>query len=63
MCVYLYIYIYIYTTPPFPLHQMPGMPRSKDQRKGKCSYTRSPLEDSRLFGHSPWKILATTYEK
>ena len=25
-------------------------------------YTRSPLEDSRLFGPSPWKILATTYE-
>ena len=27
------------------------------------SYTRSPLEDSRLFGPSPWKILATTYKK
>ena len=26
-------------------------------------YTRSPLEDSRLFGPSPWKFLATTYEK
>ena len=26
-------------------------------------YTRSPLEDSRLFGPSPWKILATTYEQ
>ena len=26
-------------------------------------YTRSPLEDSRLFGPSPWKILAATYEK
>ena len=25
--------------------------------------TRSPLEDSRLFGPSPWKILATTYEQ
>ena len=25
-------------------------------------YTRSPLEDSRLFGPSPWKILATTCE-
>ena len=23
-------------------------------------YTRSPLEDSRLFGPSPWKILAAT---
>ena len=26
-------------------------------------YTRSPLENSRLFGPSPWKILATTYDK
>ena len=26
-------------------------------------YTQSPLQDSRLFGPSPWKILATTYEK
>ena len=26
-------------------------------------YTRSPLQDSRLFGPSPWKILAATYEK
>ena len=26
-------------------------------------YTRSPLEDSRLFGPSPWKVLATNYEQ
>ena len=26
-------------------------------------YTRSPLEDSRLFGPSPWKIFAATYEQ
>ena len=26
------------------------------------TYTRSLLEDSRLFGPSPWKILATTCE-
>ena len=26
-------------------------------------YTRSPLEDSRLFGPGPWKVLATTYEQ
>ena len=25
-------------------------------------YTRSPLEDSRLFGPRPWKVLAATYE-
>ena len=30
---------------------------------GGARYTRSPLEDSRLFGPSPWKILATTYEQ
>ena len=29
----------------------------------RITYTRSPLEDSRLFGPSPWKILATTYEQ
>ena len=28
-----------------------------------CCYTQSPLEDSRLFGPSPWKVLATTYDK
>ena len=27
------------------------------------AYARSPFEDSRLFGPSPWKILATTYEQ
>ena len=27
------------------------------------TYAQSPLEDSRLFGPSPWKILATTYEQ
>ena len=26
-------------------------------------YTRSPSQDSRLFGPRPWKILATTYEQ
>ena len=25
--------------------------------------TRSLLEDSRLFGPSPWKVLAATYDK
>ena len=32
-------------------------------RRIGTGYTRSPLEDSRLFGPSPWKILATTYDK
>ena len=26
-------------------------------------YIQSPLQDSRLFGPRPWKILATTYEQ
>ena len=25
-------------------------------------YTRSPSQDSRLFGPRPWKVLAATYE-
>ena len=29
---------------------------------GHVIYTRCPLEDSRLSGPSPWKVLATTYE-
>ena len=29
----------------------------------RLAYTRSPLQDSRLFGPSPWTILATTYEQ
>ena len=29
----------------------------------ELQYTRSPLQDSCFFGPSPWKILATTYEK
>ena len=31
--------------------------------QSRNGYTRSALEDSRLFGPSPWRILATTYEK
>ena len=32
-------------------------------RSAAKGYARSPSEDSRLFGPSPWKILATTGEK
>ena len=35
----------------------------RDGLNGPPEYTRSPLEDSRLFGSSPWKILATTHEQ
>ena len=33
------------------------------RRAQQIGYTRSPLEDSRLFRPSPWKILAATNEK
>ena len=46
--IHAYIYIYIYV-----------IVRSRRIRK---LYNRSPLEDFRLFGPRPWKILAT-YEK
>ena len=36
-----------------------GRPRC---RLRAASYTRSPSQDFRLFGPSPWKILATAYE-
>ena len=26
-------------------------------------YTQSPLQDSRLLGPRPWKVLAATYEQ
>ena len=39
----------------------PGI--SAARRCGESPYTRSPLEDSRLFRPSPWKILAATNEK
>ena len=41
-----------------------GGPRRRGRRAGSAAsvYTQSPLQDSRLFGPRPWKILATTYE-
>ena len=52
VCIYVYIYIYIYTYIYIYIitHCI-------------VYYTRSPLEDSRLFGPSPWKIVAATYEQ
>ena len=29
----------------------------------ELNYTRSAIEDSRLFGPSPWKVLAATNDK
>ena len=53
MCVYIYIYIYIIWR----------YDRRTPHAKRACSYTWFPLEDSRLFGPSPWKILAATIEQ
>ena len=36
--------------------RLPG--RTSENQQQSCAYTRSPLQDSRLFGPSPWKILA-----
>ena len=60
ICTYIYIYIYIccavyrVVVCLFVLCLVEVL-RSPDLKGG---YTRSPLQDSRLFGPSPWKILA-----
>ena len=41
---------------------VPIPPRSTPPVSDRRPYTRSPLQDSRLFGPRPWKILAATYE-
>ena len=57
--IYIYIYIYIHT---YTYMHMLSTERSPAHREGRSAdHTRSPLEDSRLFGPSPLKILATTY--
>ena len=64
--IYIYIYIYIHTHTAVTL-QTSRMDVAGVRAPRRCflehRYTRSPLEDSRLFGPSPWKILATTYEQ
>ena len=37
-------------------------PQISSLEKYNITYTRSPLQDSRLFGPRPWKVLAATYE-
>ena len=62
LSLYIYIYIYIYTCGPRrALPRLHG-PRAEGRLLTQW-YTRSPLEDSRLFGPRPWKLLATTYEQ
>ena len=68
--MYIYIYIYIHTYihtcvyarhvwVPSQSRRSPPPPTSPPSSR-PAMYTRSPLEDSRLFGPSPLKILATT---
>ena len=65
---YIYIYIYILYTYKIEVPRGPqdlpqrqqdpgGAGRRPTQTTQNRVYTRSPLEDSRLFGPSPWKIL------
>ena len=56
--VCIYIYIYIYTK----YRRLPAVHLGRGEGgrlpdRGALLYTRSPLEDSRLFGPSPWRIL------
>ena len=64
MYVYVHIYIYIHTLYYTIICMYTHIHTAHAHlRRSARAYTRSPLEDSRLFGPSPWKILATTYEK
>ena len=71
VCMYIYIYIYVYIHVLYIyIHIYTHIQRSLklaclrgEVVAARSEYTRSPLEDSRLFGPSPWNILATTYEK
>ena len=76
--IYIYIYIYTYTYIHIYMlirctyvHIDIGIEHGARRLGRHCgggwysgvAYTRSPLQDSLLFGPSPWKILAATYEK
>ena len=70
ICMYIYIYIYMYTyifERPAPLAALlagaDGTVAGEGVQAEALLYTQSPLQDSRLFGHRPWKVLATTYEQ
>ena len=71
VCVYIYIYIYMYIANVYTelIHCNSNLlTLSLNMISGDgvslCGpYTRSPLQDSRLFGPRPWKILAATYEQ
>ena len=77
VCIYIYIYIYAYIhTYIHTSVQGPKQPTTcghrNDQAQGPpvnllpvplILYTQSPLQDSRLLGPRPWRILAATYEQ
>ena len=56
--IHIHIYIYIYIHTYIIAQSAPGTHSRESPNQG---YTRSPSQDSRLFGPRPWKILATTY--
>ena len=68
-CIYIYIYIYMCMYMYADSAAGAGLAQRRGGEHGRrllyystLEYTRSPLEDSRLFGPSPWKILASTKE-
>ena len=66
-CMYIYIYTYIHSIKASKHKKVRiALHVSSKQalhEKVRIAYTRSPLQDSRLFGPRPWKVLATTYDK
>ena len=70
-CIYIYIYVYICilkTDSSLCLAMFSRVPSAARASRSAVlclfdCYPRSPLQDSRLFGPSPWKILAATYEQ
>ena len=63
MCVCIYIYIYNVMETAQNFNPPAGRCWTSVRSRRHVVYTRSPLEDSRLFGPGPWKILAATNEK
>ena len=66
MYIYIYTYIYIFLVGSLSFTRRAASPDgagARSRRAAPSLHPVSPLEDSRLFGPSPWKILATTYEK
>ena len=58
------MYVYLHAFPPAARKSVSRRSplAAKPKLASPCTYTQSPLQDSRLFGPRPWKVLATTYE-